>query len=84
VLRRIFGPRRDEMTRKWRKLHNEELNDLYLSPNIFRVIKWAEHVARMGEKRGVYRVSVGKPDGKRPFERPGVNWKKKLRWIFRM
>jgi hypothetical protein len=72
VLRRIFGPKRDEITGKWRKLHNEELHDLYPSPNIARVIKsrrmrWAGHVARMGEKRGVYRVLVGKPEGKRPL-----------------
>jgi len=64
VLRRIFGPRRDEVTREWRKLHNEELNDLYSLPNIVRVIKsrrvrWAGYVARMGEWRGVYRVLVG-------------------------
>jgi len=70
VLRRIFGPKRDEVTRDWRRLHNEELNDLYPSPNIVRMIKWrrmrcAGHVARMGEERGVYRVLVGKPEGKR-------------------
>jgi len=75
VLRRIFGPRRDEVTGDWRKLHNEELNDSYCSPNIVRVIKsrrmrWAGHVARMGEARGVYRVLVGKPEGKRPLGRP--------------
>jgi len=67
VLRRISGPRMDEVTGKWRRLHNEELNDLYSSPNIVRVIKsrrmgWTGHVARMGEERGVYRVLVGKPD----------------------
>jgi hypothetical protein len=67
VLRRIFGPRRDEVTGEWRRLHNEELNVLYCSPNIVRVIKsrrmrWAGHVARMGEERGVYRVLVGKPE----------------------
>jgi len=66
VLRRIFGPRRDEVTGKWRRLHNEELNDLYSSPNIVRVIKsrrmrWTGNVARMGEERGVYRVLLGKP-----------------------
>jgi hypothetical protein len=66
VLRRIFGPKRKEVTGDWRKLHNEELNDLYSSPIIVRVIKsrrmrWAEHVARMGKKRGVYKVLVGKP-----------------------
>ena len=75
VLRRIFGPKRDEVTGEWRKLRNEELNDLYSSPSIVRVIKsrrmkWAGHVARMGERRGVYRVLVGKPDGKRPLGRP--------------
>jgi len=69
VLRRIFGPRRDEVTGDWRRMHNEELNDLYSSPNIVRVIKsrrirWAGHVARMGEERGVYRILVGKPEGK--------------------
>ena len=70
VLRRIFGPRRDEATGKWRRLHNEELNDLYSWPNIVRVIKsrrmrWTGHVARMGEERGVYRVLVGKTGGKK-------------------
>ena len=69
VLRRIFGPSRDAVTGEWRRLHNEELNDLYSSPNIVRVLKsrrmrWAGHVARMGEEKGVYRVLVGKPDGK--------------------
>ena len=67
VLRRIFGPRRDEVTGEWRRLHNEELNNLYCSPNIVRVIRlrrmrWAGHVARMGEERGVYRVFVEKPE----------------------
>ena len=75
VLRRIFGPRRYEVTGEWRRLHNEELNDLYSSPNIVRVIKsrrmrWAGHVAHMGEERGVYRVLLGKPEGKRPLGRP--------------
>ena len=75
VLRGIFGPRTDEIVQKWRKLHNKELNDLYSSPNIVRVIKsrrmrWAGHVARMGEKRGVFRVLVGKPESKRPLGRP--------------
>ena len=79
VLRRIFGPRRDEVTGEWRRLHNEELNDLYSSLNIVRVIKsrrmrWAGHVARMGEKRRVYRVLVGKPEGKRPLGRPRRRW----------
>ena len=75
VLRRIFGPRRDEVTGEWRRLHNEELNDLYSSPSIVRVIKsrrmrWAGHVACMGEERRMYRVLVGKPEGKRPLGRP--------------
>ena len=70
MLRKIFGPRRDEVTGDWRRLHNEELNDLHSSLNIARVIKsrrmrWAGHVARMGEERGVYRVLVGKPEGRR-------------------
>ena len=74
-MRRIFGPRRDEVTGEWRRLHNEELNDLYCSPNIVRVIKsrrmgWAGHVARMGEERVVYRFLVGKAEGKRPLGRP--------------
>ena len=76
VLRRIFGTKRDEVTREWRKLHKEELNDLYFSPSIVRMIKskrmrWAEHVGRMGEKRDVYRVLVGKPEGKRQLGRTG-------------
>ena len=84
VLRRIFGPRRDEVTGEWRILHNEELNDLYSSPNIVRVIKqrrmrWAGHVARMGEERGVYRVLVGKPEGKRPLGRPRLRWVDSIR-----
>ena len=75
VLRKIFGPKRDEVTGEWRKLHNEELNDLYCSPNIARVIKWKRmrsvgHVACMGERRGVYSVLVEKPEGKRPLGRP--------------
>jgi len=75
VLKRIFGPKRNEVTGEWRKLHNEELNDLYCSPSIVRMIKsrrmrWAGHVVRMGERRGVYRVLVGKPEGKRPLRRP--------------
>ena len=75
VLGRIFGPRRDEVAGEWRRMHSEELNDLYCSPNIVRVIKsrkmrWAGHVARMGEERVVYRVLVGKPEGKRPLGRP--------------
>jgi hypothetical protein len=79
VLRRIFGPKRDEVTGEWRKLHNEELRDLYSSPSIIRIIKsmrmgWAGHVARMGEKRNAYRVLVGKPEGKRPLGRPRRRW----------
>jgi hypothetical protein len=74
VLRRICGPKREE-DGSWRKLHNDELHSLYSSPNIVRVIKsrrmnWAGHVARMGEGRGVYRVLVGRPEGKRPLGRP--------------
>jgi hypothetical protein len=75
VLRRIFGPKRDEVTVEWSKLHNEELRDLYSSPNIFRIMKsrmmrLASHVARMGAKRNAYRLLVGKPEGKRPLGRP--------------
>ena len=75
VLRRVFGPKRDEVTGEWRKLHNERLRDQYSLPNIVRVVKsrrmrWAGHVARMGEGRGVHRVLVGKPEGKRPLGRP--------------
>jgi hypothetical protein len=74
VLRRVFGPERDEVTGEWRKLHNEELRDLYCSPSIIRIIKsWrmrlAGHVARMGEKRNAYRLLVGKPEGKSPLGR---------------
>jgi len=88
VLRRKFGRKRDEVTREWRKLHNEELNDLYSSPNIVRVIKsrrtrWAGHVACMGESRGVDSVLVGKPEGKRPLGRPRRSWKYNLKCIFR-
>jgi len=76
---RIFGPRRDEVTGEWRRLHNEELKDLYSSPNIVRVIRsrrmrWAGHVARLGEERGEYRVLVGKPEGKIPLGRPRRRW----------
>jgi len=84
VLTRIFEPKRDEVTREWRKLHNEELNDLYCSPNIVRVIRsrrmrWAGHVVRMGERRGVYRVLVGKPEGKRPLGRPRLRWEDNIK-----
>jgi hypothetical protein len=79
VLRRIFGPKIYEVTTEWRKLHNEELNDLYCSPITFQVIKsrrmrWVGRVARMGERRGVCRVLVGKPEGKRPLGRPRRKW----------
>ena len=84
VLRRIFGPRRDEVTGEWRRLHNEELNDLYSSPNIVRVIKWrrmrwAGYVARMGEEREVYRVLVGKQEGRRPMGRSRRRWVNNIR-----
>ena len=84
VLRRMFGTRRDEVTGEWRRLHNEELNDLYSSLKIVRVIKlrrmrWAGHVARMGEERGVYRVLVGKPEGKRQLGRPRRRWVDNIR-----
>jgi hypothetical protein len=78
VLRKIFGPKREEGG-SWRKLHNDELHDLYSSPNIVRVIKsrrmmWAGHVARMGEGRGVYRVLVGRPEGRGSLGRPRCRW----------
>jgi hypothetical protein len=79
VLRRIFEPKRDEVTGGWRKLHNEELRVLYSSPSIIRIIKsrrmrWAGHVARMGVKRNACRLLVGKPEGKRPLGRPRCRW----------
>jgi len=84
VLRRIFGPKRHEVTREWRKLLNEELNYLYFSPNIFRVIKSRRmrltgHVARMGERRGVYRALVGKPKGKRSLGQPKCRWEDNIK-----
>jgi hypothetical protein len=73
VLRRIFGPMRDDVTGDWRKLHNEELHNLYSSPNVIRIIKtkrmrWAGHVGRLGEKRNTYRILVGKPEEKKPLD----------------
>jgi hypothetical protein len=84
VLRRVVGPKRDEVTGKWRKIHNEELNYLYSLPNIEWVVKsrrmrWAGHVARMGEDRGVHRVLVGKPEGKRPLGRPRRRWEDNIK-----
>jgi hypothetical protein len=79
VLRKIFGPKRDVVMGEWRKLHNEELCDLYSSPSIIKIIKlrrmrWAIHVARMEEKKKTYRLLVGKPEGKRPLGRPRHRW----------
>jgi hypothetical protein len=75
LLRRIFGPKRDEVTGEWRKLHSEELQILYSSPNIKSMrMRWAGCVARMGEERNVYRVLMGKPEGKRPLGRPRRRW----------
>jgi hypothetical protein len=79
VLRRIFGPKKDEVRGEWRKIHTDELNDMYSSPNIVWVIKsrsmrWAGNVVRMGERRDVYRVLVGNPEGTRPLERPRRRW----------
>ena len=84
MLRRLFGPKRDEVTGEWRKLHNGELKDLYSSPSIVRVVKsrimrWTGHVARMGEERGVHRVLVGKPEGKRPLGRPRRRWEDNIK-----
>jgi hypothetical protein len=84
VLRRIFGPRRDEVTGEWRRMHNEELIDLYPSPNIVRVLKsrrmrWAGHVARMGERRGAYRVLMGKSEGRRPLGGPKRRWEDNIK-----
>ena len=83
VLRRKFGPKRDEGAGEWRTLHSEEFTDLYCSPNIVQVIKsrmrWTGHVVRMGEGRGVYRVLVGKPEGKRPLGRPRCRWEDNIK-----
>jgi hypothetical protein len=83
-LRRVFRPTRDQFTGEWRKLHNEELNDLYSLPNIVRVVKsrrmrWAGHVARMVVDYGVHRVLVGKPEGKRPLGRPSRRWEDNIK-----
>jgi hypothetical protein len=88
VLRRIYGPKRDEVTGEWRKLHNKELYSLYSSPEIIRQVKsrkmrWARHVARMGEEREVYKVWVGKPEGKRPLGRPRRRWEDGIRMDLR-
>jgi hypothetical protein len=88
VLRRIFGPKRDEVTGEWRKLHNEELHNLYSYPVVIRQVKsrrmrWAGHVAHMGVERKVYRVLVGKPEGKRPLGRPRRRWEDGLRMDLR-
>jgi hypothetical protein len=88
VLRRIFGPKRDEVTEEWIRLHNNECNDLYSSPNIIRVIKsrrmrWAGYVARMGEGKGAYRILVGRPEGRNHLEDPGIDGRIILKWIFK-
>jgi hypothetical protein len=88
VLRRIFGPKRDEVTGEWRRLHNKEPYALYSSPKIISVIKsrrlrWAGHVAHMGESRGAYRVLVGKPEGRRPLGRPKFRWEDNIKMDFR-
>jgi hypothetical protein len=87
VMRKVFGPKRDEVSGEWRKLHKEELNDLYSSPNIVRVVKsrrmrWAGHVARMGEEIGVHSVLVGKPEGRRPLGRPRRRWEDNIKMDF--
>jgi hypothetical protein len=87
VLRRIFGPKRDRVTGGWRELHNEELHNLYSSPNMIRIMKWmrmrrAGHVARMGEKRNVYRLLVEKPAARRPLGRPRRRWVDNIKMTF--
>jgi hypothetical protein len=84
----MFGPKRDEVTGEWRKLHTGELHNLYSSPDIIKQIKsrrmrWAGHVAHVGEGRNVYRVLVGKPEGKRPLERPRRRWEDGIKMYFR-
>jgi hypothetical protein len=88
VLRRIFGPKRDEVTGEWRKLHNEDLHNLYSSPDIIRQVKskrmrWAGHVARMGEERKMYKFLAGKPEGKRPLGIPRRMWEDGFRMDLR-
>jgi hypothetical protein len=88
ILRRIFGPKRVDVTGEWRKLHNEELHNLYLSPDIIRQVKsrrmrWTGHVARMGEERKVYKVLAGKPEGRRPLGRPRRRWENWIRMVLR-
>jgi hypothetical protein len=88
VLRRIFGPKRDQVMGEWRKLHSEELHNLFSSPDTIRQVKsrrmrWAGHVACMGEKRKVYKVLVGKPEGKRPLGRPKCRWEDRIRMDLR-
>jgi hypothetical protein len=88
VLRRIFGPKRDEVIGGWRKLHNEELHGLYSLPSIFRVIKarrtrWAGHVARMGEARGADNILVGRPEGRRPLGSPRHRWEDNIKMDLR-
>jgi hypothetical protein len=88
VLRRIFGPKRDEVTGEWRRLHNKELYALYSSPNIFRVVKsrrlrWVGHVARMGERRGAYRALVGTSEGRIPLGRPRRRWEDNIKMVLR-
>ena len=87
MLRRIFVPKRDEVTGEWRELHNELLNDLHTSPELVWLIKstrmrWVGHVARMVERRGVYRVVVGKPEKKRPLGRPRRRWEDNIKIEF--
>ena len=88
MLRRVFGPKRDEVTGEWRRLHNKELYAVYSSPNIIGVIKsrrlrWAGHVARMGETRGAYRALVGKPEGWIPLGRPRRRWENNIKMILK-
>jgi hypothetical protein len=86
VFRRIFGPKRDEVTGSWRKMHNEELNGLYSSPNIIRVsrrMRWAGHVARMGEVRNAYNILVGKPEARKPLGRPRRGWEDNIKMNLR-